>query len=582
MYDTATAKLIRSTPPLQGLDRALLPDLFSEAFARIAAARIGLREAGDAPSERLVELISTMRRLAHTNEALVTVLPNREDRAAAAFVAATAHQLAANADRQLAGISAPTQLNERTVSSDVAAMLLFMIAEAMPDAAEMARVVQAEDETAIEHALIVALKDFASGRLLSLADRPLPPPETVAMADGVRTANAALCRLILQGVHALARLLVDPKLDLASPPLAIFERVRSLSLGRSPFLEQGVHGPVSAFPGPYHLASLLVSLSRDIGGVTVTHIDPPSGIDPSTWNGSMRRIAKTRPFLWRNHRRAISKGYLAENVSAVVAFPTGAGKSALADLKINVTLLAGRKVVFLAPTNALVDQTSASLRKSFPTSSVQRKRVYDVGILSRDVDLPEILVMTPEACLTLMSIDPAVFEDVGLFVFDECHLLHPTEAAGDRRAIDSMLCLVNFAQICSQPNFLLLSAMIKNADALAGWISELTGHLCLALDQPWKPTRQIRGSVVYRQNRVDALKHKLTTARLKSTTKHPPVAVKRELTAKALALFGLKQTWASVNTKDYALVSLLNKDTTLGASKYWRPTPNSLWQKSIN
>ena len=576
MYDTVTAELIRSTPPLQGLDRERLPDLFSETFARIAAARIGLREAKDAQSEPLVEMIDTMRRLAHTNEALVAVLPEREDRTAAAFVAATAHQLAANADRQLAAARAPTRLSERTVSSDIAAMLLFMIAEAMPDATEMARVVQVEDETSIESALIVALRDLASGRLLSLADRSLPPPESVAMADGARTANAALYRLILQGIHALAQQLLYPESNLASPPSTIFERVRSLSLGRPLPLEERVRGPVSAFPGPHHLASLLVSLARDIGGVTVTHIDPPPGIDPNAWTGSMRRIAKTRPFLWRNHRRALAKGYLSPNVSAVVAFPTGAGKSALAELKINATLLEGYKVVFLAPTNALVDQTSASLRKSFPEARVRRARAYEVGIPSGEVDLPEIFVMTPEACLTLMSIDNSVFEDVGLFVFDECHLLHPTETAGDRRAIDSMLCLVSFAQSHPQSTFLLLSAMMSNADTLAGWIGELTGRPCLALDLPWKPTRQLRGSVVYKQHRISVLEQKLTTARHTSTTAHPPLAVKRELTARPLALFGLKQTWASLDTNDYALVSLLNKNITLNANRYWKPTPNAV------
>ena len=576
MYDIVTAQLIRSTPPLEGLDRSTLPDLFSETFAQIAAARIRLREIDDSSAVRLSELIDTMRRLAHTNEAIVAVLPEREDRAAAAFVAATAHQLVANADRQLAPTSAPAQLDERSVPSEIAAMLLFMVAEAMPDAAEMARMVRVDDERTIERSLVVALRELASGRLQALVDRDVPPPESVVMDNGPRTANAALYRRILEGIHFLARQLLDPDAHVGLSPSETFEQVRSLSLGGPTSAALDFPATISAFTGPHHLASLLLAVSRDIGGAAVTNIKAPPDLDPNAWKERMRRIAKSRPFLWRNHRLAISEGYLAPNASAVVAFPTGAGKSALAELKINATLLAGSKVAFLAPTNALVDQTSATLQRSFPTAKVQGEQGDEFGILSGNFELPEILVMTPEACLTRMSTDAAVFAEVGLFVFDECHLLHPTEIGSDRRAIDAMLCLVNFSQISSKSNFLLLSAMMKNADALAGWIEELTGSICVTLDMPWKPTRQLRGSVVYRQKRVDELERTLRAARNARTTKYPPVAVKRLLTAEPLALFGLKQTWASLETNDYALVTLLNDDVALGASQYWRSTPNAV------
>ncbi len=576
MYDAVTAELISSTPPLEDLDRASLPDLFSETFSQIAAARIRLRELGDTQSDRLSELIGTMRRLAHTNEALVAVLPEREDRAAAAFVAATAHQLAAHADRQLAGAVAPTHLSQRSVSSDIAAMLLFMVAEAMADAAEMARKVWVESENAIEAALINALKDFASGRLEALTDTAIPRLDTVAEDHVGHTANGALYQLILEGVQALARQQLDPGPSLESAPIDLFERARSLSLGTPFSAGQGVRGVVSSFPGPYHLASLLVSVSRDVADGAVIYIDPPPSLDPNAWAASMRQVAKSRPFLWRNHRKAIAEGYLEPGVSAVVGFPTGAGKSTLAELKITTALLTGNKVVFIAPTNALVDQTSASLRKLFPKAGVQHERADEIGFPRGEDELSKILVMTPEACLTQMSMDTSVFEGVSLFVFDECHLLHPTETSDDRRAIDAMLCIVNFAHISPRSDFLLLSAMMKNADTVAGWIAELTGRHCLALDLPWKPTRQLRGSVVYPHQRVSALEQKLRTAKRNKTTNNPPAALKRELTAEPLALFSLKQTWASRNTEDYVLVSLLDAAVTLGANAYWKPTPNAV------
>lgn len=85
MYDQDTASLIRSTPPLEGLDRENLPDLLSEAFAQIAAARIRLRNSDEESPDELQSLVRTIRRLAFTNEALVSILPERDDRSSASL-----------------------------------------------------------------------------------------------------------------------------------------------------------------------------------------------------------------------------------------------------------------------------------------------------------------------------------------------------------------------------------------------------------------------------------------------------------------------------------------------------------------
>jgi hypothetical protein len=97
-----------------------------------------LRQSADEIPEELQELVETIRRLAFTNEALVSVMPEREDRSAAAFVAATAHQLAFNADQLLDEKTKNASLSATATTSDIAAMLLFLVAEASADAAEVA------------------------------------------------------------------------------------------------------------------------------------------------------------------------------------------------------------------------------------------------------------------------------------------------------------------------------------------------------------------------------------------------------------------------------------------------------------
>ena len=107
--------------------------------------------------------------------------------------------------------------------------------------------------------------------------------------------------------------------------------------------------------------------------------------------------------------------------------------------------------------------------------------------------------MTPEACLARMSFDASILENAGLLVFDECHLLHPNEAASDRRALDSMICVLNFARLAPEADFLLLSAMMKNTDEFADWLKDLTGRQCLALSCHGSPLGNFAGGRISRQ-----------------------------------------------------------------------------------
>lgn len=578
MFDQDTVALIRSTPELRGLDRDSLPDLLTNAFAQIAAARVRLRTEDDLFPEELEETLTTIRRLASTNEALVSVLPDREDRSAAAFVAGTAHQLCLNAYQLQGGRRHSTDLTARSISSDIAALLLFLVAEATSDAAEIARSIQPNADKPISHAVISSLLDLAAGRLTALLDRPLPPLSDSFLDNLADAGSEALYLEILHGIRALAnQLMLGGGAADSEEATAVFRRVRSLSIADelSIFDGESLQRP-SAFSGPHHLASLLIAVSGDLTESAVTNIPPPTGIDPAKWGESMQRVAQARPFLWRNHREAISQGYLEPGRSAAVGFPTGAGKSTLSELKINAVLLKEKSVIFLCPTHALVDQTARSLAKSFPTASVQGERLDEFGFVTGGEELREIYVMTPEACLAQISIDPSVFLDVGLLVFDECHLMHPRDNGNDRRAIDAMLCLLNIPKFAPDIDLLLMSAMMKNTDDIASWIEDLTGRPCLSLSLSWKPTRQLRGSVIYQQSEVNDLSSLLRRSYRDRKTVNPPVAVKNNLNANPLALFSLKQTWATNKRSDYTLVRLLNDTVKLSANKFWRLTPNAI------
>lgn len=168
-------------------------------------------------------------------------------------------------------------------------------------------------------------------------------------------------------------------------------------------------------------------------------------------------------------------------MSSATRFPTGGGKSTLAELKIATALLHGERVIFLAPTHALVGQTQGSLRGTFQDYSILADLDEDVGI-GDVVELGEITVMTPERCLMLLSVDSEAFADLGLIVFDECHLLHPRDEARSRRGLDAMLTILNLTRIAPTADLMLVSAMMKNTQEIAGWGAYLAGRQCLTLD----------------------------------------------------------------------------------------------------
>jgi replicative superfamily II helicase len=112
------------------------------------------------------------------------------------------------------------------------------------------------------------------------------------------------------------------------------------------------------------------------------------------------------------------------------------------------------KIIFLAPTLALVDQTASALAKSFPQAQVQRERAEQLLFSPFEIEpLPSISVLTPERCLAMLGFSPDLFVDVGLIVFDECHLLHPRNLDTSHRSIDAMLCLLNLNLHRRAPTF---------------------------------------------------------------------------------------------------------------------------------
>jgi superfamily II DNA/RNA helicase len=583
VFDPITAAQIRIAPALEGLDLERLPELLTEPFAEIVAARIRLRGAVDGERTRtLTQTLQRLRRLAATHESYVALLPDRDNRVAAAFVAASAHEacLLASDRRE----QERSHIDGATISPEVSATLLFLIAEAHADAAETAKRIRAvaDARASVESALLTAIEFLAQGRIGAIASLGTPVlPES--LGDQADLALQALLLMLLNGVKALAlqlgeRVIPREEAGQVEPASAIFLRVKALCSERLDDILPAGDPVFSLYPGPLHLANLLLAVDRNLVETAVSRISSPGGVADDGWSRITRGMAQRRPYLWRNHREAITRGYLTRGVSSAVSFPTGGGKSTLAELKIATALLRNEKVVFLAPTRALVGQTTRALQRTFQNNKILDELGEEITSSGLD-DLPEVVVTTPERCLMLLSMRPEAFAEVGLIVFDECHLIHPRDTDQSRRGIDAMLALVNLTFIAPSADLLLMSAMMKNTEEIATWIEGLSGRECLSLDLAWKPTRQVRGCLVYPKQQIDDLKMKLVQGRqAHPSAKNVPESVQRQLQAQPFGFFSMRQTWSTMDREDYALLPLLAEHQQLsGASnprRGWYLTPN--------
>ena len=585
MFDPVTSSLIATAPPLEGVDLDELPKEFTRAFADIVAARIRMRENPDTRlSSELVDSLLRMRRIAATHEALVVLLPERDNRGAAAFVAATAYQTYALGQSLTSPARASSYVDSSSVSADLCSTLLFMIAESYADAAEASKAISVDPERAseMEKALLMSIARLARGELRAISAMDVPELDrTLALEI---QAEQALIQELFRGIRNLAvQLQLRFDVDLESGGVesgrAAFERVKALCVEPLDDIVEKT-AVYSLFPGPLHLANLLLAVERDLITSAVTRIPTPNGAEEVGWWRIIKQMSRQRPYLWRNHRDAIARGYLEQGISATVSFPTGGGKSTLAELKIATALLRGEQVVFLAPTNSLVDQTTNALQRTFQDFNIVGDTDDDISF-DEIIVLPEVIVTTPERCLLLHSMQPDAFANLGLVVFDECHLMHPRDSDRSRRSVDAMLAVLNLTAAAPHADLLMLSAMMKNAEEIAAWVTQLTaGRPCLPLDLRWKPTRQVRGTVVYPAQHIAELNEILARARIDHPKKKngAPAPIERQLTAPPFGLFCLLQTWASVDQKDYALLPLLENAphfiTARRAGGRWALTPN--------
>ena len=243
------------------------------------------------------------------------------------------------------------------------------------------------------------------------------------------------------------------------------------------------------------------------------HVRLPGPTDDSTdaaW-GSLRRffialVGKRKIAeidLWPSQLAAAARA-LDISDDLVIALPTSAGKTRIAEICILRALSLKQRVVFVTPLRALSAQTERTLRNTFVPLGFSVSSLYgSSGVTGNDVDSlanRDIVVSTPEKLDFALRNDSGLLSNVGLVVLDEGHSI----GIGDREVrYEVLIQRILRRDDASQRRIVCLSALLPTGEQLddfVGWLRQDVEGDPIASD--WRPTRRRYGEIVWEGDRA--------------------------------------------------------------------------------
>lgn len=274
-------------------------------------------------------------------------------------------------------------------------------------------------------------------------------------------------------------------------------------------------------PGPwwvYRLTrQLLDGFSQTSISANIPTQPPPVGNTPAEVPDALRQAR------WRHLRRTFVANLFARsraeidlwpsqlhvidrifngNDDLVVALPTSAGKTRIAELCILSCLSQERRAVYVTPLRALSAQTEEILSRTFMPLGVRVSSLYgSMGASDFDTNAlrtSQVVVATPEKLDFALRSDPTLLDDVGLVVLDEGHMIGPSEREVRYEAQIQRLLRRSDA---TTRRIVCLSAVFPSGEDLDDFVSWITDEDSSGLHrEEWRPTQQRFGLVEWRSD----------------------------------------------------------------------------------
>ncbi len=184
--------------------------------------------------------------------------------------------------------------------------------------------------------------------------------------------------------------------------------------------------------------------------------------------------------------------------NVLVAAPTGAGKTLVAEYAIADAVARGRRCVYTAPIKALSNQKYRDFRDD---------PEIDVGLMTGDVTIhpsAQVLIMTTEILRNAIFENPEGLADVDYVILDEIHFMDDPERGS----------VWEESLIFAPPSirFISLSATIANLDQLGAWITEIREQELAVIHStrrpvPLKHLLWTNGSRAFDVGRLERVRH---------------------------------------------------------------------------
>ena len=162
-----------------------------------------------------------------------------------------------------------------------------------------------------------------------------------------------------------------------------------------------------------------------------------------------------------------------EDKSVIVAAPTGAGKTLIAEYAVEKCLERERKIIYTAPIKALSNQKYRDFYADYGDM---------IGIMTGDVvlnpDAPA-LIMTTEIFRNTIFEDISRLDDIDYVIFDEIHYINDIQRG-----------TVWEESIIFAPQhikFVCLSATMPNLDQFARWMQSIRRHPIEVINEESRP-----------------------------------------------------------------------------------------------
>lgn len=202
--------------------------------------------------------------------------------------------------------------------------------------------------------------------------------------------------------------------------------------------------------------------------------------------------------LWPSQREAAKRSTDVSD-DLVVALPTSAGKTRVAEIAALMCLSTSKRVLIVTPLRALSAQTERAFRQTFAPLGFSVSSLYGAsGLSAGDEDAlrsMDIIIATPEKLDFALRNDASLIDDIGLVVLDEGHLIGPTE-----REIRYEILVQKLLRRADADTrrIVCLSAILPDGqqlEDLTAWIrSDVEGE---PVRSSWRPTRQRFGTLVW-------------------------------------------------------------------------------------